>query len=306
MARRLARALVLPVTVRGRVVLTLDPDLVPAAVARRWLGRGASVVDVHEDYLALLRDRPWAHGAVGTGARAVAAAGNVLAGYADLTVVADDHVPPEGARHRLVVRNLPDLGHLPKPSAREPAPRAVYIGDVRSSRGLRTMLEGLEGAPAWTLDVVGPLAPADAAWLEAWYGRSTSAGRVRFHGRLAPEAAWAYATGAWAGLMLLDDTPAFARAVPSKLYEYLACGLAVVTTPLPRASEVVVTSGAGVVARDAAELSATLNRWSDDPDAVDRLREAARVWAEQQMSGPSPYDELAAEVARLVGQSERE
>src|SRR5439155_8086114 len=271
-------------------------DLVPAALARRLLRRGAAVVDMSEDYQSLLHDRAWATGVVGAGARAVAWVAAGLAGHADLTVVADEHVPPAHARHRVVVRNLPDPRHLPPPGPRDEHPRALYVGDVRRSRGLRTMLEALEGAPAWTLDVVGPVAASDSSWLRDWFDRSQAAGRVRFHGRLSPDRAWAFAAGAWAGLMLLEQTPAFVAALPSKLYEYLACGLAVMTTPLPRASEVVVTSGAGVVVRDAAEVSATLNRWSDDPNGVDRLREAARAWAERNLSGPSPCDELAAEV----------
>jgi glycosyltransferase involved in cell wall biosynthesis len=287
-------------------VLVLDPDLVPAALLRRLAGRRrAVVVDMSEDYLPLLRDRSWATGAAGLGARSVAWSADRLARYADVTVVADEHVPPPRARRRRVVRNLPDLSHLPAATERDARPRAVYVGDVRRSRGLRTMLTALESATAWSLDIVGLVSAEDEAWVEAWHARSSAAGRVRFHGRLPPAQSWTYAAGAWAGLALLEQTPAFERALPSKVYEYLACGLAVVTTPLPRASELVVTSGAGVVVRSAAEVSDTLNRWSDDPGIVDRMREAARGWAQQHLSGPSPYDELAAEVVALVRANER-
>jgi glycosyltransferase involved in cell wall biosynthesis len=300
---------VLPLARAARVVVVLDPDLVPTSLLRRLPGprsrRRAVVVDISEDYLPLLRDRSWATGAAGLGARAVAASAERLARYADLTVVADEHVPPAQARRRLVVRNLPDLSHLPAAGERDPQPRAVYVGDVRRSRGVRTMLTALESAPAWSLDVVGLVSAEDEAWVDAWHARSSAARRVRFHGRLPPAEAWTYAAGAWAGLALLEQTPAFERALPSKVYEYLACGLAVVTTPLPRPSELVLTSGAGVVVRSVGEVSDTLNRWSDDPDIVDRMREAARDWAAQHLSGPSPYDELAAEVVALVRANER-
>lgn len=302
--RRTGRAAWLALGARGRVVLTLDPDLVPGAYVRHVLRRGPVVVDVHEDYLALLEDRAWAHGAAGVGARAVARAANALAGRVDLTLVADGHVPPVRARHRLVVRNLPDLRHLPEPQPREPEPRAVYIGDVRRSRGLVTMLESVEGAPGWTLDVVGPVSGADRAWLDRWVATSPAAGRVRLHGRRPPREAWQVAAGAWAGMVLLEDTPAFAASVPTKLYEYLACGLAVLTTPLPRMAELVEASGAGAVVRDAAQASATLNAWSEEPRTVDRCQAAARAWAAEHLAGPSPYDEMAAVVAGLVRASE--
>src|SRR4051794_24812133 len=53
-AARFALALAQPWRARGRVLLTLDPDVVPAALLAARLRRRPVVVDVHEDYLALL------------------------------------------------------------------------------------------------------------------------------------------------------------------------------------------------------------------------------------------------------------
>jgi len=298
--RRLALALVQPWRARGRVLLTLDPDVVPAALAAARLRHRSVVVDVHEDYLALLRDRPWARGIAGrladVGVRGVLA----VARRADLVVVADDHVPPVTARERLVLRNEPSPGYLPEPSAPDPRPRAIYIGDVRASRGLWTMLRALEGAPGWTLDVVGPVATGDLAALQRWCATSPAADRVRLHGRRPPAQSWQLARGAWVGLSLLEDTPAFREAVPSKLYEYLAAGLAVATTPLPRAAQIVTGSGAGVVVPDAATLSATLRDWAAQPSALAPLRAAALEWAGQAFAGASGYDELAQRLRGLA------
>jgi glycosyltransferase involved in cell wall biosynthesis len=298
--RRMGRAVALPLRANGRVVLTLDPDLVPVAVARGLVSRSATVVDVHEDYAALLQDRDWAQGVVGAGARAVATGSSALARFADVTVVADAHLPPGQARQRIVVRNLPDLSVLPGPSDPDPSPRALYVGDVRRSRGLRTMLEAVEAAPSWTLDVVGPVAGGDTGWLHDWRSRSAAADRVRLHGRLEPERSWALATGAWAGLSLLEDTPAFAEALPTKLYEYLACGLAVLTTPVRRSAELVTSTGAGEVVADARQTAAVLERWVADPADLARCRQAALTWADEHLRGPSPYDELADVVAGLA------
>lgn len=298
---RLALAAVQPWRARGRVLLTLDPDVVPAALLAARLRRRRLVVDVHEDYVALSRDRAWARGRVGalarTGVRAVLAA----ARRADLVVVADEHVPPTTAPQRLVVRNAPAGSYLPEPTAPGPVPRALYIGDVRRSRGLPVMLAAIEGAPGWELDVVGPVAAADQPWLDAWCASSPAASRVRFHGRRPPEQAWALARGAWVGLSLLDDTPAFRDAVPSKLYEYLAAGLAVATTPLPRAAAIVTESAAGVVVPDAESLSATLRCWAGEPAGLLPLRSAAVTWARAAFAGASGYDVLAQRLRVLAG-----
>jgi len=301
-AARLALALTQPWRARGRVLLTLDPDVVPAALlAARLRGRPV-VVDLHEDYLALLDDRPWARGVARRLVRAGVHGVLATARRADLLVVADEHVPPASTtrgRQRLVVRNSPSWAYLPAPSRPDPQPRALYIGDVRRTRGLQTMLVALEGAPGWTLDVVGPVASADAGWLERWRTTSPAAARARFHGRMPPAAAWRLATGAWVGLSMLDDTPAFHQAVPSKLYEYLAAGLAVATTPLPRAAEIVRVSGGGVVVADAAALSATLRSWASRPQELEPVRAAAVRWARDAFAGSSGYDELADRLREL-------
>ena len=303
--RRLSADLTLPLKARGKVLITLDPDLVPVATLARWFKRKKLVADVHEDYLKLLNDRAWARASwKKVVAKNLVRICTFYTRRANLTVVADDHLRPLKARKRIVVKNLPDFSFLPQ--AGEPqrgAPRAIYIGDVRRSRGLQAMLAAVEGTYTWELDVVGPVHPNDQAWLANWQATSSEQvrNRIRFHGRLDPQKAWALADGAWAGLVLLDDTPAFREAVPSKLYEYLAVGLAVVATPLPRMAELIAESGAGQVVPDPAAASATLRRWSEEYDELLEARRAARDWAKLHLTGASPYDVLAGEVKALAG-----
>ena len=297
---RLSLALTLPWRARGRVLMTLDPDLVPAGWVSTRLRRRSLVVDVHEDYQALLADRSWAGSGVGLAARGLVRLANMLAARADLTVLADAHVPPKDSRRPLVLQNMPDHMGQASHAALDPRPRALYVGDVRRSRGLWTMLAALEQAPDWTLDVVGPVESSDAVLLTGWQENSPAANRVRFHGRRPPRAAWALAGGAWAGLVLLDDTPAFRAAVPSKLYEYLAAGVPVIATPLPRVEKVITESGAGVIVSDAAEAAGVLRTWSEDPTLVSALQREARAWARQNVPGAAPYDEFAARVRALA------
>lgn len=299
-ARRAARAVTLPGKAQGQVLVVLDPELVvPALVARHRYGRRV-VADVHEDYLALLADRSWARGLRGAVARGVARQAVRAAARADLTSVVDEHVPPAGAVDRLVVPNVPLASVIGDRQPMEARPRAVYVGDVRRSRGLHHMLAAVEGAPAWRLDVVGPVAPADAPWCDEWQRTSAARARVRFHGRLPPREAWHVAAGAWAGLCLLEDTPAFRPAMPTKVYEYMAAGLAVLTSPLPRPAGLVRTTSAGVVAEGAAHVSAILRDWAGDPALVRRYGSAGLNWAERELSPPGRYDEFARRVRALT------
>jgi len=303
MAARGLRALALPFRARGRVLLTLDPDVVPTALLAARLRRRRLVADVHEDYVALLADRSWTGPLRGVYQRL---AGWCIAasGRADLTAVADDHVPPGAAacRDRLVVRNLPDPHLLPEPQEvpERPPLRALYVGDVRTSRGLRRMIEAIGAAPGWSLDVVGPVAADDADWLHARLLAADVEGRVRMHGRMPPRAAWAVGAGASVGMLLADDTPAFRDAVPTKLYEYLATGLAVLTTPLPRVVPFVRDQGTGAVVEDAAAAAAQLTDWAADPDALRAVRLTAASYAAASLREASPWDALATRISALL------
>ena len=318
-AGRLRQALVRPWQAQGRALMALDPDIAAGAWAasrlRRRRMRRRLVVDVHEDYAALLRDRAWARGWRGGAARGLVRAANAVARRADLTVVADEHVPPLTTRHRrIVLRNLPDAALLPAPGPPDPAPRAVYIGDVRASRGLFAMCEAIAAAPGWSLDVVGPVDAQDASALEQRLRRPDLAGRVRMHGRRPPAASWSLAAGAWVGLCLLEDTPAFRDAVPSKLYEYLAAGLAVICTDLPRPAAIVQGSGAGYVvpaaapaagprcAKATATATATaqvLTALTADPAQLAARRAAAADWSAGEDAGGG-YASFASAVAGVL------
>lgn len=304
-ALRMAQAVILPWQARGRVAVVMDPELALPGLIRRALARPRApgrrlVVDIHEDYAKLLKDRPWAKGWRLLAARWVVAISVWGSRAADLTVVADADLPPSTGRLRLVVPNLPIPAMLPAPAAPEAAARAIYIGDVRRSRGLRTMLEAIERCPQWRLDVVGPVALADRAWLDGWRQSSAARDRVTFHGRRPPEEAWRIAQGAWVGLCLLDLTPAFVSAMPTKVYEYLACGLAVLTTPLPRAAALVQDAQAGVVVASIEAAVAQLHRWSAGPEAIHAHRTAALAWSAAHLLRPASYEAFGHAVAALV------
>jgi glycosyltransferase involved in cell wall biosynthesis len=147
------------------------------------------------------------------------------------------------------------------------------------------------------------VAPADRPALETLLRqRPHLAARVRFHGRLPPRISWQYARGAWAGLALLRETPAFVEAMPSKVYEYLACGLPVLATDLPRQALLVSELGAGAVvsARDSGQMAgAVLRRWTEEPSEYALVRESAAA-AATRFRGSDSYVEFGRRVSQLV------
>lgn len=302
---RVFRALTWPWRVSGDVVLTIDPDTAASAWLAARVRRRPWVADVHEDYAALLRDRAWVPRPLLALLQGAVGALNALMSRADLLLVADEHVPPRRGRGRTVMRNEPDFSFLPAPTPREPGQpwRAVYIGDNRTSRGLRTMIEAVrataDDASPWQLDIIGPVAAADREWFEAGLSQR-DARHVTWHGRHAPHRAWEIARGADVGLCLLADTPAFREAMPSKVYEYLAAGMPTIATPLPRVVELLRRTGAGVVVEGADETAAALRRFADDPLFRADLVAAAGEARGAALSRRNTYDEAAAKIRALV------
>ena len=305
LAMRVTNALLTPWRARGRVLFTPDPEGAIAIWLSTIIYRRPWVVDVREDYRLLIEDRAWAKGLQKLVAILLAKLALSASARADVTVVVDDWVRPLQAKRRLVVRNAPDIRFLPEISNAELSPRALYIGDVRGSRGLWSMLRTMELAPDWHLDVVGTISKRDISRVLSWKEKSSASSRVKFHGTLKPQDSWKLASGAWVGLSLLENTPAFQRAWPTKIGEYLACGIPVVTTDLPRPTEVIIETRAGAtVDYGSTELTAgqtagILNSWAENPDKYAEVRGRAEEQVGKWRSGAS-YDLIAQAIAGLA------
>ncbi len=301
---RFTNSMLIPWKARGRVLFTPDPEGAIAIWMDSLIRRRPWVADVREDYLLLIEDRAWAKGIQKVIATAIAKAAIFASGKADATIVVDDWVPPHEAKNRIVVRNAPDVRFLPDIHAADEMPRALYVGDVRGSRGLWSMLRTLELAPDWHLDIVGIIASEDMPRVLEWKENSSAADRVKFHGALKPQDSWSLARGAWVGLSLLEKTPAFQRAWPTKIGEYLACGIPVITTDLPRPREVIIASRAGAtVDLDTNELTAgqsagIMNSWAENRGKYSEVRVRAEIESVNWRSG-ARYDLIADAIAGL-------
>ena len=200
----------------------------------------------------------------------------------------------------MVVRNLPDSTLITPSGEFSQTPTAIYIGDIRSSRGLKKILQSAEIATNWKFELIGSVAAADKEYVENWQKSSHAANRVNFHGKLAPKQSWTFANGAWVGLSLLDATPAFIDAVPSKLYEYLTSGLAVISTDLPRSAKVISESNAGVIANTPSEIANELIKFEANKDLINELRSNGANWAINNLDSPAEYHRFTAAISNLL------
>jgi glycosyltransferase involved in cell wall biosynthesis len=226
---------------RGRefdVVLMHDPELVLATIGVSVPGL---VWDVHEDTAAAIRMKSWLP-------RAARPPATMLIRFIERSaerrmplILAEEAYADRFRDPHPVVRNsvVP-----PETYDVDVADRVIYLGRLTKARGALELIElGRRLAPDIVVHVIGNADPECTDALRAAHEQ----GSVRWHGFVPNDAALELLPGALAGLSLLHQQPNYAHSRPTKIIEYMAHGVPVVTTPNPMSAEVVNRHHSGVV-----------------------------------------------------------
>lgn len=243
------------------VVLLHDPELL---VAQAGLGLPHVVWDVHEDTAAAVTLKPWLPRALRPIVRWAFTRVERLAERQAHLILAE-HAYQDRFKHRHVV--VPNVNHVPTAVLPPDQPRSVYLGSVTRARGADELIEVARLIAAKTdgalkLEVIGPASGEVAGALR----KAADDGVLDWRGFMPATDALARVGGSIAGLSLLHDEPNYRVSLPTKVVEYMASGVPVVTTPLPLARDLIEQVGCGVVVpfRDAgAAADAVLALWSD-------------------------------------------
>ncbi len=220
------------------VVLLHDPELL-LAVPRAT--RTPVVWDVHEDTAAAVSMKSWLPGPL----RPVAASGirrleHSAEKRVGLLLAEDGYAVRFTGEHAVV----PNTTVVPETVAAPGSDRLVYLGAVTRARGA---LEMVEVARRLGDDVRVELIGAVSSDVAGEVGRARDSGVLVAHGFVPNDEAVRMLDGALAGLSLLHDEPNYRHSRPTKIIEYMAHGVPVITTPLPVAVEIVDTARSGVV-----------------------------------------------------------
>ncbi|ODM84452.1 hypothetical protein A6452_17160 [Bradyrhizobium elkanii] len=258
------------------VVQFHDPELIPFAL---WLkSRRCKVVyDVHEDVPSDIHSKrwiwPWMRPLV---ARAMELVERSAARRFDAIVAATpaiaDRFQSYGADVTLA-RNTVRLDEFIEPTPITKRRRqAVYVGRTSFDRGLVEMVEAC-AAVRLPLVLAGTIGREEQAWLEK------SSADVSYRGRLGRREIATLLNESIIGLNLLLPEPNYLLSLPTKLFEYMAAGLPVISSDLPKSKEIVEAAGCGIVVSlsDRAALLDSLSRLADDPQMAIGLGLAGRA-----------------------------
>ena len=124
------------------------------------------------------------------------------------------------------------------------------------------------------------MGPADAGLAERLTS-ATERGELDWRGFVPNREALPLIEGAIAGLSLLHDVPNYRHSLPTKLAEYGAHGVPIITTPNPSSVDFVEHSGAGVVVpfADVEAVAEVISRLIEHPEEAATLAAAGRETA---------------------------
>ena len=273
------------------ILILHNPELL---LALPGTPRPVTVWDVHEDVRASLVDKTYLpRPLVAPLGQVVRAAERLAERHCHLLLAEEGYVPLFDRPHPVVPNEptVPDQVAPPGPD------RVVYLGRVSHGRGGAELAAlGWRLPSGVTLEILGWAEPEIEVQLRA----AADAGVLRWTGRVPNEEALARLRGATAGLSLLHDLPNYRHSRPTKVVEYMAQGVPVITTPSPVAVEIVERHRCGFVVPfgDVQAVADAVAALVADPDLRAELgangHRAARQHYDWRRSGPRFVAQLEA------------
>jgi glycosyltransferase involved in cell wall biosynthesis len=297
-----------------------DPELIPMALLLKAMRPAAAVVyDVHEDYPSMMLDKywlpRWSRPAVALGARL---ANRCAAACLDGIVVADGGVAADFARtaakKTMVHYNFPSLGLFASANSvpAQPSADLVYVGGLSERAGIFVLFDALKSLAGKGMRPTVRLAGYTDG--EKGLGTITAAlrsygldGQVRFDGRLAHSEVPVWLRQGRIGLVLLQAVPKFMKNIPSKMFEYWACGLPVLASDLPPIRQFLVEGRNGYLFPPAspAHLADRIAYLLQHPAECESLGRAGRGMIEATWNNEQQVDGLVGFYENLLRLSSR-
>lgn len=218
------------VTLRGDLFHFHDPELMPAALALRLMGRRV-VFDSHEHVAKDLGEKPWLSG---LGRWVAGLCGRALEWVAAYSmsgiVITTPGMQRAYARGQTVlVRNLPKLEEFRElPAWEQRRPIVCYVGLVNELRGSRQIAR-LATRTSARIVVAGRLPDDERRKLQQERGWRL----VEYRGVLDRSQIVSLLSEAQVGLAILLPRRNVDDSIPTKLLEYLAAGIPVIASDFP-------------------------------------------------------------------------
>jgi glycosyltransferase involved in cell wall biosynthesis len=280
-----------------------DPELLPILIIFRVLiGRRVKLVyDLHEDTPQDILSKYWINPRLRQLISSIAAlVERKCSSYCAVVITVVDTIKTRieaGGAHVVVIRNYPDLSKF---SAEIREGRladgvhlhVIYVGVISKSRGLLEMVEAMSELviEPITLTLVGNQSPPDviSSSIEVLPKNIEYIGPVPYD--QVPILLRTYDVG----LACIHPTPSYIDALPVKVLEYMAAGLAVVCSNFSMLKSIVEETHSGICVdpTDSKQIAASLRQMLTDTCMLNSQRKSARETAMRNYSWESEATKL--------------
>lgn len=221
------------------LVLLHDPELLLVASS----SKKPVVWDVHEDTVAAISSKTWIPNLLKRPLQYLIAQLEQSASKRFGLILAETDYQD---RFSKLFPVIPNTTSVPAYKPISPSRSVIYLGSVSTLRGGETLIAvGKQLARQQiSLEIIGGCAESA---LSDKLNQAAENGELIWHGFMPNEKARELLVGQLAGLSLLQNQPNYLVSQPTKIYEYLAAGIPVVTTPLPQAVKLISDANCGYI-----------------------------------------------------------
>ena len=289
--RRIQLALRAALSTRASIYHFHDPELIPLGLALKILRPSAAVVyDVHEDYPAFMMEKYWIpktlRALIARGARYANA---IAALCVDGIVTADPGVERDfrksAGNRTAVYYNFPLLSQFDPPLGEQTFIDVdlVYIGGMSNRAGTFVLLDALALLAGQGVRPSVKLAgytdgDEGRRALEAGIQTRGLQSHVKLQGRLPYSQVPSWIRSGRIGLVLLQSIAKFMKNIPSKMFEYWACGLPVIASDLPPIRQFLIEGKNGLFFHPSSpkDLARAIRYLLEYPDEAKTMGDFAR------------------------------
>ncbi|WP_130866475.1 glycosyltransferase family 4 protein [Acidipropionibacterium timonense] len=276
------------------VVHVHDPELIPMVMAWKTLRHRAAVYDAHEDLVGQVEAKEYLPDAVKPIARLVAKGIIGLADHGFDGIVASTSTVLGFYRNpnRAVVRNYPMLSDFPGVVGGDKQDGQVaYVGMLSAGRQVDRMFEMIDRTPGARLVIAGLPDPE----VKHFFDEVDEHPGITWLGRVPGEQVPDILAKSWLGVAFFKPIKNYQKALPTKLFEYMAAGIPFISTDLPYLVELFGSRDCGVFVDTSVDSSAAASALAEllaDPERCRRMGANGRRAIEEEMNFEAEADEL--------------
>lgn len=251
-----------------------DPELMPIGLILKMCGKKV-IYDVHEDIPQQVLRKHWIPKPLkGTISTLVKSLENFSVYFYDGVISVTPKIVKRFPNNKTIeVRNYPLLSEFPVhgDSNLDMRDRITYIGAISANRGIVKMVDAFDNS-RYKLTLGGNFVNSA---LEQQVSSSQGWNNVDFQGWMERDNVSKVLSESSIGLVVLQPTGDYEDAYPVKLFEYMAAGLAVISSQFPLWKEIVEGDNCGLCVdpESSDDIRAAINKLKADPNLMNQMGE---------------------------------